>query len=165
MNPTLFDLAQQVGEGLKQKNLMLVTAESCTGGQVAEIITTVAGSSNWFERGFVTYSNIAKQEMLGIPAKIINSEGAVSEHTVCAMAEGALKYSHANISLAITGIAGPEGGTLEKPVGTVWFAWAGHHFSTNAKQYVLAGDRINIRTQAVMVALTELIKIVKNISF
>lgn len=158
----LQSLAENVSEILKKHKLMLTTAESCTGGQVAEVITTITGSSNWFERGFVTYSNESKQEMLGIPAEIIAKHGAVSEATAHAMAEGALKHSHADVSLAVTGIAGPDGGTQEKPVGTVWFAWARKGAETKTLHQHFQGDRITIRDQAVETALRGLIEFVGN---
>src|SRR5258708_6846429 len=112
-------LAERVGQLLKAHKLMLTTAESCTGGQIAEAITQIAGSSQWFDRGFVTYSNAAKQEMLGVKKITLEQAGAVSAETAAEMAEGALRHSHAQISIAVTGIAGPTGGSVDKPVGTV----------------------------------------------
>src|SRR5512135_3018157 len=120
---TLSMLAMQVGAGLKARGLMLATAESCTGGWVAQAVTAIAGSSDWFDRGFVTYSDAAKQEMLGVSAGTLGRHGAVSEHTAREMAAGALAHSRAQVALAITGIAGPGGGSSEKPVGMVCFAW------------------------------------------
>lgn len=120
----LDQLAVQAGIALKEKSLMVATAESCTGGLVAAAITDVAGSSGWFERGFVTYSNEAKSTMLGVPAKLIRDYGAVSEEVAHAMAEGALLNSRAQVALSITGVAGPTGGTPEKPVGMVCFGWS-----------------------------------------
>lgn len=146
-------LATEVGQMLVDRQWMLVTAESCTGGWVAKILTDVVGSSAWFERGFVTYTNIAKQEMLGVAAKIIDSHGAVSELTVREMARGAIQNSHAHISLAITGIAGPGGGSEAKPVGLVWFAWALQEDEVHCENYVFEGDREAVRRQAVMTAL------------
>src|ERR1035437_4219013 len=119
---TLTTLATLVGAKLRAKGLMLTTAESCTGGWVAQAVTAIAGSSAWFERGFVTYSDAAKQEMLGVSARTLAAHGAVSEQTARKMAIGALAHSHAQVALAITGIAGPDGGSAEKPVGTVCFA-------------------------------------------
>ena len=113
-----------IGDLLVRRSWMLTTAESCTGGGVAHAVTSIAGSSRWFERGFVTYSNLAKQQMLGVKAELLQDYGAVSEPVVRAMADGALRNSAAQVSLAITGIAGPDGGLPGKPVGTVWFAWA-----------------------------------------
>lgn len=156
MKHTLLDLSRNIGELLKQKNLMLATAESCTGGQVAETITTTAGCSQWFDRGLVTYSNLAKYEMLGVQPLTLTQHGAVSAEVASEMAEGALSHSHAQVSLAVTGIAGPEGGSLEKPVGTVWFAWAGIGMITSTQQQLFTGDRFSIREQATFFALQQL---------
>lgn len=155
-------LPLQLAEQVITKGLKIVTAESCTGGWVAETITSIAGSSDWFDRGFVTYSNAAKQEMLGIRASTLEHYGAVSEQTVREMAEGALSHSHANLSVAITGIAGPSGGTPEKPVGTVWFGWSlrkSNDFLTITKLEHYAGDRQEIRQQAVIAALKGLLSL------
>src|SRR5262245_11705546 len=145
MAQNLEQLAIQVGKKLKEKEWKLVTAESCTGGGVAYWITSVPGSSDWFERGFVTYSNLAKEEMLDVSSATLNTYGAVSEQTVREMAEGALRHSQAQISIAITGIAGPTGGTREKPVGTVWFGWTGVNIATQAKMMILTGTRTQVR--------------------
>ncbi len=150
-------LARSVGHELKKQGLMLATAESCTGGWVAQAITSVSGSSEWFERGFVTYTNISKREMLGVKTTILSRHGAVSEETARAMAEGALANSHAQIAIAITGIAGPSGGTPEKPVGTVCFAWAGRKRDTVSTKHQFSGDREGIRRQAVTTALQGLL--------
>lgn len=131
----LDQLAIQAGIALADKSLMLATAESCTGGLVAAAITDVSGSSGWFERGFVTYSNEAKSTMLGVPAKLIRDHGAVSEEVARAMAEGALLNSRAQVSLSITGVAGPNGGTPEKPVGMVCFGWS-NRITTDRKSVV-----------------------------
>lgn len=152
---TLEALSQQCGELLQRRGWLLTTAESCTGGWVAQIITAIAGSSAWFERGFVTYSNEAKQDMLGVPSNILQQHGAVSEAVVLAMARGALQHSRAQVSIAISGIAGPTGGSATKPVGTVWIAWATPE-QLFAKLFVFNGDRQQVREQAVRVALTEL---------
>lgn len=151
-------LARAVSHELKRQGLMLVTAESCTGGWVAQMITSVAGSSEWFERGFVAYTNLAKREMLGVKTTILSRYGAVSEQTARAMAEGALTHSHAQVALAITGIAGPSGGTPEKPVGTVCFAWAGKRRDTVSAKHQLSGDREGVRRQAVAAALQGLLE-------
>jgi nicotinamide-nucleotide amidase len=151
------DLIKKLGEAFIAKKLMLVTAESCTGGMVAEAITSLAGSSNWFERGFVTYSNAAKQEMLGVKRETIENFGAVSEETACEMAEGALAHSHAQVGLAVTGIAGPEGGTETKPVGTVCFAWSQIDRKTTSITKHFVGDRTSIRQQAAFFALSGLL--------
>jgi nicotinamide-nucleotide amidase len=121
---SLQTLTEQLAEVLQQHGWMLATAESCTGGMIATTCTDLSGSSNWFERGFVTYSNEAKHEMLGIDSALITEHGAVSEAVAQAMALGAMRRSHAQVTLAVTGVAGPSGGSEVKPVGTVWFAWA-----------------------------------------
>lgn len=151
-------LATQLGELCKAKNIVLVTAESCTGGLVAATITNVPGSSQWFDSGFITYSNAAKQTLLGVPELTLVQRGAVSEETALAMAKGALKRSRAHISVAVTGIAGPEGGSDAKPVGTVWFAFA--HRKNGHESYVkyFNGDRATIRAQATEFAITHLIR-------
>jgi len=147
------DLAQQLGERLLAAGLTLVTAESCTGGWVAKVLTDIAGSSQWLDRGFVTYSNQAKRDMLGVRADTIGRYGAVSEATVRAMVQGALRHSRATVALAISGIAGPSGGTADKPVGTVWLAWAraGGDIRTRCERF--PGDRDAVRRQAVSAAL------------
>jgi nicotinamide-nucleotide amidase len=150
-------LARWVGSALKSRKFMLVTAESCTAGQIAYVITSVSGSADWFERGFITYSNIAKQEMLGVNPKTLEHFGAVSEQTAKEMAEGALAHSHAQISIAVTGIAGPTGGTKEKPVGTVCFAWARKDAQTHTAQRHFKGDRNSIRSQVTQFALEQLL--------
>ncbi len=146
-------LAAEVGAQLARNGLYLATAESCTGGWVAQCLTAIAGSSQWFERGFVTYSNAAKQEMLGVEAETLLAHGAVSEATACAMARGALKYSRADWALAITGVAGPSGGLPEKPVGTVCFAWAGPEGCCETEILHLQGERTAVRRQSVEHAL------------
>lgn len=148
-------LAKQLGLQLKQKGYKLATAESCTGGGIAYVVTHITGCSDWFERGFVTYSNEAKQELLGVSSQLLATEGAVSEAVALAMAKGALANSHANISIAVTGIAGPSGGTLEKPIGTVWIAVAGQHLAPQAKLLNGRGSRTQIREQAIAAALTQ----------
>ena len=160
----LLKLADKIGQLLKQKNLFLATAESCTGGQVAEVITSIPGSSAWFDRGFVTYSNQAKQEMLGIDQNIITKYGAVSDETVCAMAEGALQYSQAKVAVAITGITGPDGGTPDKPVGTVWIAWAISGKLLQTELFHFAGDRLEIRRQATQAALKKVLYCLEKLS-
>jgi nicotinamide-nucleotide amidase len=137
-------LAIRVSNRLRDERLMLVTAESCTGGMVATAITDISGSSGWFERGFVTYSNQAKSEMIGVPADLIEKHGAVSE--------GALRNSRAQVSLSITGVAGPGGGSETKPVGTVSFGWS-NRLHTAVETVVFKGDREKIRTQAAAHAL------------
>jgi nicotinamide-nucleotide amidase len=134
---------------------MLATAESCTGGLIAGACTDLAGSSDWFERGFVTYSNQAKTEMLGVDAQLIDTHGAVSEPVARAMAQGALQHSRAQVSVAVTGVAGPGGGSTDKPVGTVWFAWALPWGVTSEVQH-FAGDRAAVRAATVAHALHRL---------
>jgi nicotinamide-nucleotide amidase len=154
---TLEEIALAGGRILRQKGLMLTVAESCTGGWIAQAITSIEGSSGWFERGFVTYTNISKREMLGVSATTLARQGAVSEATVRAMAEGALAHSHADVALAVTGIAGPGGGSAERPVGTVWIAWAGKHRDTIASRYSFTGERAQVRRQSVVAALAGMI--------
>jgi nicotinamide-nucleotide amidase len=151
-------LAQKIGTALKDRHLTMTAAESCTGGWIAETVTSIAGSSQWFERGFVVYSNIAKQEMLGVSPALLLQYGAVSEPVAKAMAEGALVHSRAQVAVAVTGIAGPDGGSAEKPVGTVWMAWAGLQKTTVAARYQFDGDRANVRRESVCKALTELLR-------
>ncbi|MBU0688680.1 MAG: nicotinamide-nucleotide amidase [Gammaproteobacteria bacterium] len=146
-------LAAQVGGALKAHGMMLATAESCTGGGIAQAVTSVSGSSAWFERGFVTYSNLSKQQMLGVQEATLIAYGAVSEAVVREMAQGALRNSTAQVSLAVSGIAGPDGGTLDKPVGTVWFAWALADGAITAARHQFTGNRDEVRAQAVRVAL------------
>ncbi|MNS95405.1 Nicotinamide-nucleotide amidohydrolase PncC [compost metagenome] len=157
----LDQLAVQSGVALAEKSLMLATAESCTGGLVAAAITDVSGSSGWFERGFVTYSNEAKSTMLGVPAKLIRDHGAVSEEVARAMAEGALLNSRAQVSLAITGVAGPNGGTPEKPVGMVCFGWS-NRITTHTETQRFRGDRGQIRRQAAEHAMRGLLELIRN---
>lgn len=161
MTDTLTRLATQVGALLKERKLVLTTAESCTGGGLGFFITAIPGSSDWYERGFVTYSNAAKIELLGVGAKTIDTFGAVSEETAKEMVEGALHNSNANTGIAITGIAGPAGGTPEKPVGTVWIAWAGPTFSTQAEVMTFTGDREKIRLSSIEWALVKLVALLK----
>ena len=151
-------LAREVGALFLVHGQRVATAESCTGGWVAQCLTSIAGSSDWFERGFVTYSNEAKQEMLGVAPETLVRHGAVSAATAHAMAEGALRRSRADWSVAITGIAGPGGGSPEKPVGTVCFAWAGPDgvVATDTQQF--AGDRQAVRAQSVAHALRGLLR-------
>lgn len=148
----LAQLSVKVGNRLRDERLMLTTAESCTGGLVAAAITDVSGSSQWFERGFVTYSNQAKSEMIGVPPELIDKHGAVSEPVARAMAEGALLNSRAQISLSITGVAGPGGGSPEKPVGMVCFAWS-NRVTTLVETKRFKGDRTQVRSQAAQHAL------------
>lgn len=146
-------LAEKVGETLKKRGLMLAAAESCTGGGVAYALTSIAGSSEWFERGFVTYTNLAKQEMLAVSEEILQAHGAVSEQTVLAMAQGAIDHSAAKVALAISGIAGPGGATEQKPVGMVCFAWVYDGQNQRSEVQYFSGDRQAVREQAIEYAL------------
>lgn len=146
----------QISLELLKHSHLLATAESCSGGMIAAACTDLAGSSQWFERGFVTYSNAAKVEMLGVPAALIEQEGAVSEAVARAMADGALAHSQAHVSLAVTGVAGPTGGSEAKPVGTVWFAWCVGG-ETHSEMQHFAGDRAAIRAATVRYALQRLL--------
>lgn len=153
----IYSLASKLGSILLHRKLRVAVAESCTGGGLAAAITDIPGSSQWFDRGFVTYSNESKQQMLGVPACLIELQGAVSEAVVRAMAEGVLAASRAHVSVAISGIAGPDGGSVEKPVGTVWIAWAHASQLIHAQRYLFTGDRLAVRQQAVQTALDGLI--------
>jgi nicotinamide-nucleotide amidase len=161
---TLSLLGTLAGARLKERGLVLACAESCTGGWVAQTITAVAGSSEWFDRGFVTYSNAAKQDMLGVPEATLAQFGAVSEPTARAMAVGALAHSLAHVTLSITGIAGPSGGTPEKPVGLVWFGWArgrgAHVEDVRSESRIFEGDREAVRRQAVIHALQGMLALI-----
>ena len=155
-------LAIRVGQCLQQRQAMLAVAESCTGGWAAQALTSIAGSSIWFERGFVTYSNDAKREMLGVSSDVLLEYGAVSEQAVQAMAEGALRNSHAQVSLAISGVAGPDGGSPDKPVGTVCLGWAMTGADTVLRRELFLGDREQIRRQSVLVGLQGVLDIVES---
>lgn len=150
--------AREAGERLAALGLMLATAESCTGGWLSKLITDVPGSSEWFERGFVTYSNAAKREMLGVSPRTLEGFGAVSKEVALEMARGAVAHRRAKVSVAVTGIAGPGGGSPAKPVGTVWLAWysAGGRMATHEARF--DGDRDAVRRAAVMTALEGLIE-------
>lgn len=145
---------------LMKQGLMLSVAESCTGGWLAKVCTDLDGSSRWFDRGFVTYSNRAKQQMLGVNEQTLQAEGAVSEAVVIEMVSGALLHSDAHVAVSISGIAGPDGGTAEKPVGTVWFAWKNESMPATARCHHLDGNRNEVRHQAVERALQGLLEIV-----
>ena len=147
-------LAAELGRKLVERGAMFASAESCTGGLIAARVTDIAGSSAWFDRAFVTYSNAAKQSMLGVPAELIMSHGAVSEPVVHAMCEGVLKHSQADLSVSVSGVAGPDGGSAEKPVGTVWISWQQRQQPAIASCYHFDGDRRAVRQLAVEYALT-----------
>ena len=149
-------LATDVGRRLAQAKLMLSVAESCTGGWIARCLTDIAGSSGWFERGFVTYSNESKVSMLGVLPATLAAHGAVSEEVVREMAEGAAKHSRATVTVAVSGIAGPGGGSPEKPVGTVWIGWRWADGRVEARRHLFKGSREEVRRQAVAVALAGL---------
>lgn len=153
----VISLATQVGRALQAKGLLLATAESCTGGGVGQAITEVAGSSEWFDCGFITYSNASKTELLNVPAALIAQFGSVSEEVAGAMAEGALANSNAHVTLSTTGIAGPGGAVPGKPVGTVCFAWA-RDDHTFTERHVYSGDRQAVRQQTVAHALKGLLR-------
>ncbi|HZW12668.1 MAG TPA: CinA family protein [Noviherbaspirillum sp.] len=160
----IIDLATRVGRTLQQKGLLLATAESCTGGGVGQAITEIAGSSEWFDCGFIAYSNASKTEMLDVPAALIAQFGTVSEEVAGAMAEGALSNSNAHLSLATTGIAGPGGAVPGKPVGTVCFAWSmGNRARPNTftERLVFSGDRQTVREQTVAYALQGLLRLLE----
>jgi nicotinamide-nucleotide amidase len=161
LDSRLFDLAVRVGQALKAKGWMLVTAESCTGGWVGEAVTMVSGSSEWFERGFITYTNVAKQEMLGVKAATLEAYGAVSEQTVREMVAGALANSHGHVAVAVSGVAGPTGGTPAKPVGTVCLAWGSRGVEPTAVTRHYAGDREAVRRQSVVEVLVGVLTHVK----
>jgi nicotinamide-nucleotide amidase len=161
VDQALFDLASRAGLALKARGWMLVTAESCTGGWVSECVTMVPGSSEWFERGFVTYTNVAKREMLGVRAQTLDTCGAVSEQTVREMVVGALASSHGHIAVAVSGVAGPAGGTPQKPVGMVCLAWATRASEATVTTRQFGGDREAVRRQSVIVALEGVLEAVR----
>ena len=161
----LTTIAEKLAELLARNHQKLTVAESCTGGWIAKVLTDISGSSAWFERGFVTYTNQSKQEMLGVAESTLQAHGAVSLHTVEAMATGALQNSHADFSLSVSGIAGPGGGTADKPVGLVCFAWAVKEQTQNvildAEKQIFKGDREAVRRQAVAFSLNRMIEFVE----
>jgi nicotinamide-nucleotide amidase len=158
MTAEAFDLAERLGRSLQDRRWTVATAESCTGGLIAGAITDVAGSSGWFDRGFVTYSNEAKVEMLGVRPETLAVHGAVSEATAREMVKGALERSRADLAVAVTGVAGPSGGTPDKPVGLVCFAWACGSAAAEARTERFAGDRAAVRAATVEMALLGLIE-------
>jgi nicotinamide-nucleotide amidase len=156
-------LAAEAGRQLRTRGWRVATAESCTGGLVAGAITAIAGSSEWFERGFVTYSNAAKAEMLGVPAELIDRHGAVSEPVAAAMVAGAVAHSAADCALAVTGVAGPGGGTAAKPVGMVCFGWIARGSDPRTATLYLPGDRAAVRDASVHAALSGLLELIGEI--
>lgn len=160
MTNDIIDLAARVGQALQAKGLLLATAESCTGGGVAQAITEIAGSTGWFDCGFITYSNASKTELLDVPAALIAQMGTVSEEVAAAMATGALACSNAHVALSTTGIAGPTGAVPGKPVGTVCFGWV-RGDSIHTERLVFAGDRRSVREQTVVHALQGLLRFIE----
>jgi len=157
MDQMLYRLAVRVGRTLKRERLMAATAESCTGGWIGQAITMVPGSSEWFERGFITYTNVSKAEMLGVKTTTLARHGAVSEQVVREMALGALAKSHAQVSVSVSGVAGPGGGSPGKPVGTVCFAWARQGKGVKVETRRFRGDRDQVRNRCVQHALKGLL--------
>jgi nicotinamide-nucleotide amidase len=157
MDAELYKLSGRVGDALEARKLMMAAAESCTGGWIGQAVTMVPGSSKWFDRGFVTYTNAAKQDMLGVSARTLEEFGAVSEQTVREMVAGALARSGAQIAVAVSGIAGPEGGSPNKPVGTVLLAWGKKGGDMQARSMRFRGDRDAVRRQTVIAALEGLL--------
>jgi nicotinamide-nucleotide amidase len=155
--PSLTEIVEQLASSLKARGQMMASAESCTGGLIAGACTELSGSSDWFERGFVTYSNAAKTELLDVPAALIKDQGAVSDAVARAMAAGALVHSRAQWAVAVTGVAGPTGGSVDKPVGTVWLAWATPH-GVQAEHHQFPGDRAAVRRATVERALAGLLQ-------
>lgn len=153
MESELFELAERLGRLLTADGKTIATAESCTGGWIAQAITDVPGSSAWFDRGFVTYSNAAKVQMLGVDPQTLEDYGAVSAETATQMVAGALVRSDADVAVAVTGIAGPDGGTPEKPVGTVFIAWADKNGAVKVIRQQFSGNRRQIRAQTVKAAI------------
>ena len=158
--PDLYGLVADLAYFLQKRNWLLASAESCTGGLIAAACTELAGSSEWFERGFVSYSNAAKTELLGVDAALIERHGAVSEEVARAMAQGAISRSCAQVALAVTGVAGPSGGSAAKPVGTVWFGWATPAGVVTEMRH-FDGDRRRVREQTVLHALQRLVVLLK----
>lgn len=154
-------LARVLGRVCKKRGVDVVTAESCTGGGVATAMTRISGSAKWFERGFVTYTNVAKKEMLGVSQVTLGKYGAVSEQVAREMAAGALRHSHADVSVAVTGIAGPTGGSRKKPVGLVCFAWGVRRGPVQTRVFRFDGDRVEVRIQSVAVAIQGLIDLLR----
>lgn len=155
----LYQLAERVGSALKAKGMMMATAESCTGGWIAQAVTAVPGSSEWFERGFVVYTYISKREMLGVKPETLESHGAVSEQTVREMTAGALERSHAQVAVSVSGTAGPSGGTPQKPVGTVCLGWGAKGGAVQTATMQFEGDREAVRRQAVVFALEKVLAV------
>ena len=162
MSGSIDQLACELGEVLLERQLMIATVESCTGGFIAEAITRVAGSSQWFERGLVTYSNAAKRELVGVNEKTLRTHGAVSSKVAQEMAIGGVRSSSADLAISVTGIAGPDGGSKQKPVGTVYVAWAERSGRVIDRRFLFAGDRHAIRQHTVNSALVGAIRFLKD---
>ena len=157
---TIFSTCQRLATLLISRQQMVATAESCTGGGIATALTDLAGSSAWFDAGFVTYSNQAKQRMLAVPESVLIEYGAVSQPVVEAMVRGAIAHSQAQFAVAVSGVAGPGGGSADKPVGTVWIAW-GDANTQQSQRFQFAGDRQQVRAQTILAALTALIEFIQ----
>ncbi len=161
MDKEIYDLSEQLGKELESHAMVVATAESCTGGWISQALTMVPGSSSWFDCGFVTYTNRSKHELLGVRSATLERDGAVSELTVREMAEGALARSRATCSVAVSGVAGPDGGSTDKPVGTVWIAVASSEQPTEAQRLQFSGDRDAVRRQSVIFSLRALLDLVR----
>lgn len=157
MNKNQQQLLQQLAVLAVERQQVIATAESCTAGMIAAALTELSGSSAWFDRGFVTYSNEAKQQMLGVTEETLKGPGAVSAATVAQMAQGALARSSATVAVSVSGVAGPGGGSEQKPVGTVWMAWASRDYGHRTRHFLFAGDRADVRSQTVTEAVRGLI--------
>lgn len=160
MDKAIYELSERLGMALQARGRVLATAESCTGGWISQAVTMVPGSSNWFDCGFVTYTNRSKKDLLGVQASSLARDGAVSEGVVREMAAGVLQRSQADYSVAVSGVAGPDGGSPDKPVGTVWLALAERSGSTRAVRLHFQGDRDAVRRQSVLAALRALLELV-----
>ncbi len=161
LSEKIIQLAEQVGERLKEKGLKVTAIESCTGGGISYALTSVAGSSDWFEYGLVTYANTAKQELVGVTAEALNQYGAVSEQVVEQMLQGGLEKTGADVAVAVSGIAGPTGGTADKPVGTVWIGVCIKKYCSKVQCFVYNGNRAAVREQSIAQALKMLIEILE----
>lgn len=164
MTKTITQLANAVGKQFKNRGWKIITAESCTGGGLAYALTSIAGSSGWFDRGLITYSNASKEELLGVSPLTLATFGSVSAQTAQEMAEGALRRNQVQVSIALTGIAGPDGGTLDKPLGTVWMACASEMAATQVTHYLFSGNRTHVREQAIKTALQILLSTTISVS-
>lgn len=163
MEQSLYALAETLGQQLLVRHWQLALAESCTGGGIAKIVTDVPGSSAWFDRGFVTYSNNAKVELLGVQQSTLDRFGAVSQDTALEMTAGALEHSHADLAFAVTGVAGPDGGTPDKPVGTVFIAWQSRGQTGHCCRQLFSGDRQSIRQQTSRYCLLQALRLLETV--